>query len=76
LMYTGDIRKAIIEIIHASPDVLAQKEPEIFVNTITSQSTQLKIYFWCKDVTKTEPARSDVYTSISKHLEEKGIKIL
>ncbi|MEP6952089.1 MAG: mechanosensitive ion channel domain-containing protein [Ginsengibacter sp.] len=71
-----DIRKTIIEIIHASPDVLTQKEPEVFIDTVTSQSTQLKIYFWCKDVTKTELARSEVYTAISKHLEEKGVKIL
>ena len=76
LVSSEDIRTAIIEIIQSSPDVLTQKEPEVFINTITSQSTQLKIYFWCKDVTKTELARSEVYTSISKHLEEKGIKIL
>ena len=76
LVSSADIRKAIIEIIHSSPDVLTQKEPEVFINTITSQSTQLKIYFWCKDVTKTEQARSEIYSAISKHLEEKRIKIL
>ena len=76
LISSEDIRPAIIEVIHSSPDVLTQKEPEVFVNMITSQSTQLKIYFWCKDVTKTELARSEVYTAVSKHLEEKGIKIL
>jgi potassium efflux system protein len=76
LVSPEDIRKAIIEIIRISPDVLTQKEPEVFIDTVTSQSTQLKIYFWCKDVTKTELARSEVYTAISKHLEEKGIQIL
>lgn len=76
LVLTEDMRKAIIEIIQSSPQVLSQKEPEVFINTITSQSTQLKIYFWCKDVTKTEMARSEVYASISKHLEANGIKIL
>ena len=76
LISSEDIRPAIVEIIHSSPDVLTQKEPEVFINTITSQSTQLKIYFWCKDVTNTELARSEVYTAVSKHLEEKGIKIL
>ena len=76
LIVTEDIMPVIKEIMQASPDVLTQKEPEIFINTITSQSTQLKIYFWCKDVTKTELARSEVYSSFYKKLEEKGIKIL
>jgi len=76
LVSSEDIRQAITEIIQSYPDVMTQKEPEVFINTITSQSTQLKIYFWCKDVTKTEQARSEVYTSIYKHLEAKGIKIL
>jgi len=73
---SDETRKAIIEIIQSSPQVLAQKDPEIFINTITSQSTQLKIYFWCLDVTKSEEVRSQVYGSVSKLIEEKGIKIL
>jgi potassium efflux system protein len=76
LVMAEDIRSLINEILQASPDVLTQKEPEIFINNITSQSTQLKIYFWCKDVTKTELARSEVYSSFYKKLEAKGIKIL
>jgi potassium-dependent mechanosensitive channel len=70
-----EMRKAITDIIHSSPEVLTQKDPEIFINTITAQSTQLKIYFWCKDVNKTELARSEVYTAISNRLAEQGIKI-
>ncbi|HEY5464084.1 MAG TPA: mechanosensitive ion channel domain-containing protein [Hanamia sp.] len=73
---SDETRKAIIEIIQSSPQVLAQKDPEIFINTITSQSTQLKIYFWCMDVNKSEEVRSQVYGSVSKQIEEKGIKIL
>jgi potassium efflux system protein len=76
LVSSDDMRKSIIDILHASPEVLTQKEPEVFINAITSQSTQLKIYFWCRDVTKTELARSEVYAAISKHLEAKGIKII
>lgn len=71
-----EIKEAVVEIIKSSPDVLAQKEPELFVSAITSQSTQLKVYFWCKDVTKTELTRSEVYSAIYKLLQEKGIKIL
>jgi len=73
VVFTDKIRKALVEIIHASPGVLTQKEPDIFIRPVTSQSTQVKIYFWCNDVTKMELARSEVYTSITRHLEEKGI---
>ncbi|HXR83971.1 MAG TPA: mechanosensitive ion channel domain-containing protein [Hanamia sp.] len=70
-----ELREGILKIIKESPDV-AKKEPEILTNTVTSQSTQLKIYFWCDDVTKREIARSEVYTSVSKYLEEQGVNIL
>jgi potassium-dependent mechanosensitive channel len=76
LVMAEDIRPLINEILEISRDVLTQKEPEIFIHNITSQSTQLKIYFWCKDVTKTELARSEIYSSFYKKLEAKGIKIL
>ena len=69
-------RLEIVNIIKSSPDVLPQKEPEVFINAVTSVSTQLKIYFWCKDVTKTEQARSEVYAAIYSYLQGKGIKIL
>jgi small-conductance mechanosensitive channel len=76
LVDPGDMHTSLMAIIKSSSDVLAQKEPEVFVNTITSQSTQLKIYFWCNEVTKKEKARSEVYSAIYQHLEEKGVKIL
>jgi small-conductance mechanosensitive channel len=70
-----DQRQEILKIIKSSQNV-ADKEPEILTNTVTSQSTQLKIYFWCEDVSKREIARSEVYTEISKYLEEQGVNIL
>jgi small-conductance mechanosensitive channel len=71
-----DIREALLNIIKSSPHVIKEKEPEILTNTITLQSTQLKIYFWCEDVTQRELARSEVYTAISKYLHEHEIKIV
>ncbi|MEO7047758.1 MAG: mechanosensitive ion channel domain-containing protein, partial [Ferruginibacter sp.] len=76
LPLTEGTKKEITNIIHASPQVLTQKEPEIFIDTITSQSTVLKIYFWCKDITKNDTARSEVYSAVYNYLLEKGIKIL
>lgn len=73
---TDDNRMEIMNFIKSYPDVLAIKEPEVFIDTITAASTQLKVYFWCNDVTKAEQVRSEVYTSVYKYLQEKGIKIL
>src|SRR6185312_8070997 len=70
-----EMRQEIMTIMKSLPDVVKEKEPEIFINTVTSESTQLKVYFWCEDVTKRELARSEAYTAISKYLRDKGVKI-
>ena len=72
---TTELRNAIMETIKASPELFAPREPEIFNNTITSESTQLIIYFWCKDVRKREEARSRIYETIYRHLQSKEIHI-
>ncbi len=71
-----DIREEITNIIKSLKDVVKKKEPEILINTVTSQSTQLKIYFWCDDVIERDKSRSEAYSAVSKYLEEKGIKIM
>jgi potassium-dependent mechanosensitive channel len=70
-----EMREDIMKIMKTLPDVVKEKEPEIFINTVTSESTQLKVYFWCEDVTKRELARSEAYTAISNYLRDKGVKI-
>ncbi len=70
-----DLRNAIMDTIKTYPDLLAQKEPEIFNNTITSEATQLKVYFWCRDVNKRDDARSKMYHAIFQHLQEKDIQV-
>ena len=71
-----DIREEITHILKSVEDVVKKKEPEILINTVTSQSTQLEIYFWCDDVTVRDKSRSEAYSAVSKYLEEKGIKIM
>lgn len=73
---TSDIRAQIMKILKDCPEVVSEKEPEILTNAITSTSTQVKIYFWVDDVMQREKARSDLYETISKFLEEQNIKIL
>ncbi|MEO6894986.1 MAG: mechanosensitive ion channel domain-containing protein [Ginsengibacter sp.] len=71
-----DIREEITNILKSLEDVVKKKEPEILINTVTSQSTQLKIYFWCDDITVRDKSRSEAYSAVSKYLEEKEIKIM
>ncbi|MDQ2721577.1 MAG: mechanosensitive ion channel [Bacteroidota bacterium] len=76
LINSEDIRADITKIIQSLTGALVQKEPEILVNNITSQSAQLKIFFWCKEITKIDYVRSDAYAAIYKYLQGKEIKIL
>lgn len=71
-----DIREEIPRIIKSLDGVVKKKAPEILTNIVTSQSTQLKIYFWCEDVTVRDQLRSEAYSAISKYLEQEGIKIM
>jgi small-conductance mechanosensitive channel len=71
-----DIREEITNILKSLEDVVQKKEPEILINTVTSQSTQLKIYFWCDDIKVRDKLRSEAYAAVSRYLEEKEIKIM
>jgi small-conductance mechanosensitive channel len=76
LLDTEETRLAIIERINLSPDVLSKRKPEIFINSISSNLSQLQVFFWLKDVIRIDGAKSDVYEAIYKYLEEKGISVL
>jgi potassium efflux system protein len=69
-------REAIKNMVLADKHVLAEKEPQIVISNISSQSTQLKILFWCKDVTKADMAKADIYKVIYQWLEDNGVKVL
>ena len=73
---SNDISEDITGIIKSLKESVKGKEPQILINTVTSQSTQLKIYFWCERITQRDKARSEAYAAISKYLQEKDIKIL
>ncbi|MGN6803380.1 MAG: mechanosensitive ion channel family protein [Ginsengibacter sp.] len=71
-----DTREEITRIIKSLKDVVKKKEPEILINTVTSASTQLKIYFWCDDVIERDRAKSEAYAAVSKYLVDNDIKIM
>lgn len=76
LIYSEDINADVAGIIQALPDTLQKKKSEILISNVTSQSCQLKILFWCKDITRAEFARSEAYGAIYKYLQSKEINIL
>ena len=57
-------------------NVLQNKEPEIFVTTITPTAETVKIYFWCTSITSTETTYSSVYPAIYISFQAKGMKLL
>ena len=71
-----ETRKAITSIINSSTEVFSDREPEIFINSISSNLTQLKVGFWCKHISRIDIVRSEVYEAIYKFLESKDIKIM
>lgn len=71
-----DLKTDIDKIVRSTPNVLAQKAPEIFIGNISSSAVELKIYFWCKEVARLEHTRSQVYQSVYSNLAGKGIIIL
>ena len=76
LISSEDISAGVTAIIETLPDALTRKAPEILINNVTSVSAQLKILFWCKDIARSEYARSEAYGAVYKYLESKEIKIL
>jgi potassium efflux system protein len=65
--------KGIIEIVRKHPNVLDRREPEVIINTASSKTEELKVYFWIKDITKTPYTTGEIRTNIYHYLDEKGI---
>lgn len=69
---TSLIRNVIIE----NTNVFVNKEPVIMISPVSRASSDVRIFFWCKDISQAELTRSMVNAHIFEALEEKGIEIL
>ncbi|HEY4108090.1 mechanosensitive ion channel family protein [Puia sp.] len=65
--------KAIRDVVKKHPNVLDRRDPEVMINTLTSKTEELKVYFWIKDITKTPYTTGEIRTSIYQLLDQKGI---
>lgn len=69
---TGLIKEAI----SLDDNIFVNKEPKVIVSPKTKTSSNVKIYFWCKDISQAESTRSSINAMIFDELEEKGIEVL
>ena len=66
----------IKEIVLKNSNVIAQKEPEITMDTLNSKNTELKIYYWIKDFNKGAITSAEVKAEIYQYIEAKGLTII
>jgi small-conductance mechanosensitive channel len=69
---TSLIRNVIIE----NANVFVNKEPVIMISPVSRASSDVRIFFWCKDISQAELTKSMVNAHIFEALEEKGIEFL
>ncbi|HVS96655.1 MAG TPA: mechanosensitive ion channel domain-containing protein [Puia sp.] len=65
----------IRELVKHHPNVLDRRDPEVIINTISSKSEQLMVYFWIKDITRSAYTTGELRTGIYRYLDEKGIAV-
>jgi potassium-dependent mechanosensitive channel len=65
----------IKDIVRQHPNVLDRRDPEVIINTVSSKTEEIKVYFWIKDITKTPYTTGELKTSIYRYLDEKGIVV-
>ena len=66
---------AIKELVRKDPNVLDRREPEVIVNTISSKSEELRVYFWIKDITRTAYTTGEVRTAIYQMMDDQGLTV-
>lgn len=64
------------EAISTNTNIYVNKEPIVIISPLTKTNSNIKIYFWCKDISQAETTRGMINAQIFDLLEEKGIEIL
>ncbi|MET1057534.1 MAG: mechanosensitive ion channel domain-containing protein [Pedobacter sp.] len=71
-----EVEELIKSAIASNENILQNKEARIIMSPASKTSSNVNIYFWCKDISVSESTRSTVNAVIYDQLEEKGIEIL
>ena len=64
------------EIIVNNDNVFANKEPVIMINPVSKQNSNIKIYFWCKNISSADLTRSIIIAHIFETFEEQEIEMV
>lgn len=67
------MQKEIADIIKANPNSLTRREPEVLISSITAKSYQVKVLFWCNDISKSDITAAEVRTAIYHYFDSKEI---
>lgn len=71
-----DVVNQIREIITTNDNVFVNKEPVIMISPVSKDSSNIKIYFWCKNISSADLTRSLIIAHIFETLEEQDIEIV
>ncbi|KIO78956.1 mechanosensitive ion channel protein [Pedobacter lusitanus] len=71
-----EVTETIKEIIATHDNIFVAKEPKIIIIPKNKNSSGIKIYFWCKDISQAENTKSSINSIIFDELEAKGIEVL
>lgn len=71
-----EVEQLIKETITTHDNIFANKEPKIIISPKTKSSSNVKIYFWCKDISQSESTKSSINAILYDELEVRGIEIL
>lgn len=69
------VSSAIKDAIHSSKFIFENREPQILFTKVNDNGYDVKAYFWCADVFKSEETKSDVLILLHQQLEQKGLSI-
>jgi potassium efflux system protein len=71
-----EVVSQIREIITTNDNVFVNKEPVILISPVSKTNSNIKIYFWCKNISSADLTRSLIVAHIFEALEEKEIEII
>ncbi|WGQ10501.1 mechanosensitive ion channel [Pedobacter gandavensis] len=71
-----EVVNQIRDIIINNNNVFINKEPVIMISPVSKQNSNIKIYFWCKDISNADMTRNIVIAQIFEAFEEKEIEIV
>lgn len=64
------------EAIMINDNIFVNKEPKVIISPKNKTSSNVKIYFWCKDISQAESTKSSIGAMIFDELEGIGVEVL